>query len=217
MESTRRAVLGAGASALLGGLGAGCLNFSGPTTPNDPDRVGESAVINGVTVTLNAVRSTTELTYVPRGNRVTVADEAADMETEVVEPRTPDARFLVFVVAIENVADEEKRIPTSAPGGTGFTDGRIYLENLDTEFQPVPVDPDLGFSVGGAYSYEDRWLDRLMLAVGAAGGNLAGGTGLEGWILYEIPGDFEFAEVNLVAEMNPEGPARRFTWPVSEP
>lgn len=209
---TRRQLLASGGGLVLLGATAGCLNESGATTPNDPDGVGEIAAVNGIEMTFVDYEVASELTYVPRGERVTIADEAPDREPTTIEPRTPDHEFLVLVLTIANVSDDEKRIPTSAPEETAFTEGRIYLELQNTQLDPVPVNPDRGFAVGGAYEYDDEWIDRLVLVVGAAGGNLAGGSSLSGWILYEKRSDLDLSELTLVALTNPNGPNRRLTW-----
>lgn len=209
---TRRQFLAVGGGLVTVGASAGCLAASGPTTPNDPDTVGGVAAVNGIEITFRDYRVTSELTYVPRGDRVTVADEAPDRESVTVEPRGPGREFLVLVVHVANVADDTRRIPTSAPEGTAFSDGRLVLELRQSELRPVPVNPDAGFAVGGAYEYDGAWLDRYMLVVGSVGGDLDGDSSVGGWILYEIPSDLDVGDLVLVAHVNPIGPNRRFTW-----
>lgn len=212
-QRTRRQVLGAGAALVAGG-GAGCLYQTGATTPNDPDSVGETAAVNGIEITFHGYEVTSELTYVPRGERVLVADEAPDMESRTVEPRRPDYEFLVPVLTIANVSDDEKRIPTPAPDGMAFAEGRIFLELGESEVGPVPVNPDRGFAVGGAYPYQGSWYDRLVLVVGDVRGSLPAESSASGWMLYEIPADVDRDQLVLVANANPTGPNKRLTWPL---
>lgn len=196
---------------MTAGASAGC-SSPGQTTTG-PDTVGSTAAVEGIEITFVDYVTTSELAYVPRGDRVTVADDAPDRESVTVEPRESGREFLVLVVRVVNVADDTRVIPTSAPGGTAISDGRIYLEaGPANELRPVPVNPDAEFAVGGAYQYDGSWYDRFMLVVGSVGGNLDPGSSVAGWILYEVETDIDLGDLVLVALANPTGANRRLTW-----
>lgn len=209
-DGSRRGFLSAAGGVLTAGLLTGCAAPDRATTPNEPDTVGDVAAVRGIEITFRDYSLHSELSYVPRGDdEVTVADDAADRDAVTVEPG-PNRQFLVVVVDIANVADEPKGVPI--PGGSAFADGDIYLEVDQSRRDPVPVDSGGGDAVGGAYRYDGEWIDRLTLVVGSYQSELPADTAVTGWILYEVPSDFDAEEATLFATANPEGSEQQYTW-----
>lgn len=209
-DGSRRGFLSGAGGVLTAGLLSGCASPDRATTPNEPDTVGDVAAVRGIEITFRDYSLHSELSYVPRrDDEVTVADDAADRDAVTIGPG-PDRQFLVVIVDIANAADEPKGVPI--PGGSAFADGDIYLEVNQSRRDPVPVDPRGGDAVGGAYRYEEEWIDRLTLAVGTYQSELPANTTVRGWTLYEVPSDFDAGEARLFATANPEGSEQQYTW-----
>jgi hypothetical protein len=211
-DRDRRTFLSTAGGVLAAGLVAGCGSTDRPTTPNEPDRVGDTAAIRGVEITFHDYAVQSSVTYVPRqSDDVTVAEKAGDRETETVEAGS-DAQFLLLFVEIANVADDPRSVPI--PGGTTAADGEVYLEVDRTRTPPVPVDPTVEGAVGGAFQFDGEWIDRLTLAVGQHQGELPANTSVTGWLLYDVPADFDPADAVLFATANPSGSNNTYRWPL---
>ncbi|WP_123537671.1 hypothetical protein [Halosimplex salinum] len=219
----RRSVLAALGSTVGTGVLAGCSDSSGDgTDEGGTNRVGDTATVDGLDVTLLVGELRQSVTVTPPPERYGNDETPEGTPTTRTIESSDGRQFVVVVLRLSNDTDEPLGVPM--PGGTVISEGEIYLHKRGTEGDPtdenltqVPVEGNEPVTVDGRLVREETIYDRLTFALGDYRAELPPGESATGWILYDVGADVTLDRLKLVADLNPRTLNRRVEWELAAP